>query len=296
MPRAKRALVIEGGGMKAAYANGVLSAFEEAGHTTWDAVYGTSAGGAMAAWYTAGQARYAEETWAYAADPRILSYKRWARLGGPLLDHEALLEIVYLKEHPIDQDAIRRVKHPVIVTACDVHSGEVVYQDLRRGDIIPWLKATGRLPFASGPPVTIGGRAYLDGGILDPIPVKRAVADGFKDITLVLNKPAGRRRKDNAVIAGIAARRYPRLRDGILRHQAIKGEALDFAGSPPQGVTVRIVRPSKPTGVGRLSRDLGLIRAAIELGRADGHAHLDAGAAGPKLRMRRTGTTRNADV
>lgn len=260
--------------MKSAYGNGVLSAFEEAGHTTWDAVYGTSAGGAMAAWYTAGQARYAEKTWDYAADPRILSYKRWARFGGPLLDHEALLEIVYLQEHPIDQAAIRRSKHPVIVTAADVHSGECVYHDLRRGDIIAWLKATGRLPFASGPPVAIAGRAYLDGGILDPIPVRKAVADGHQDVTLILNKPPGKRRKDNAVVAGIAARRYPKLRDGILRHQAIKGESLDYAESPPGGVTIRIIRPSQPTGVGRLSRDLGLIRAAIELGRADGKAHL----------------------
>jgi predicted patatin/cPLA2 family phospholipase len=273
---AKRALVIEGGGMKAAYANGVLSAFEEAGHTKWDAVYGTSAGGAMAAWFSAGQARYAEKTWDYAADPRILSWGRWARLKGPLLDHEALLEIVYLKEHPIDQDAIRRCPHPIVVTAADVHSGEVVYHDLRQGDIIAWLKATGRLPFASGPTVAIDGREFLDGGILDPIPIRRAVADGATDVTVVLNKPAGKRHKDNAVIAGMAARRYPKLREGILNHYRIKGEALDYAESPPEGVTVRIVRPTRPTGLGRLTRDLGLIRAAIEMGRSDGAALLAA--------------------
>lgn len=272
----KRALVIEGGGMKAAYGNGVLSAFEEAGHTQWDAVYGTSAGGAMAAWYSAGQARYAEKTWDYAADPRILSYRRWARFQGPLLDHEALLEIVYLKEHPLDQDAIRRCGHPVIVTAADVHSGEVVYHDLREGDIIAWLKATGRLPFASGPTVAIDGREFLDGGILDPIPIRRAVADGATEVTLILNKPLGRRQKDNAVIAGMAARRYPKLRDGILRHHAIKGEALDYAEGPPEGVKVHIVRPSKPTGLSRLSRDLKLIRAGIELGRGDGKAFLES--------------------
>ena len=275
----KRALVIEGGGMKAAYANGVLSAFEEAGHDRWGAVYGTSAGGAMAAWSSAGQARYAEKTWDYAADPRILSFRRWASFGGPLLDHEALLEIVYLREHPIDQEAIRRSPHPVVVTAADVHSGEVVYQDLRKADIIAWLKATGRLPFASGPPVAIGGRELLDGGILDPIPIRRAVADGATDITLVLNKPEGRRRKDNWVVANVAARRYPKLRHGIVNHYAIKGEALDYASSPPEGVAVRIVRPSRPTGLGRLSRDLGQIRAAIELGRGDGHRFLDDGAA-----------------
>lgn len=260
--------------MKSAYGNGVLSAFEETGHTTWDAVYGTSAGGAMAAWYSAGQARYAEKTWDYAADPRILSWSRWARFQGPLLDHEALLDIIYLKEHPIDQDAIRRCKHPVIVTAADVHSGEVVYHDLRQGDIIAWIKATGRLPFASGPTVAIDGREYLDGGILDPIPIRRAVADGATEITLILNKPQGRRGKDNAVISGIAARRYPKLRDSILRHYAIKGEALDYAESPPEGVTVHLVRPARPTGLGRLTRDLAAIRAAIEQGRSDGHAFL----------------------
>lgn len=260
--------------MKAAYANGVLSAFEEAGQTGWDAVYGTSAGGALAAWFSAGQARYAEKTWDYAADPRILSYKRWARLGGPLLDHEALLEIVYLKEHPIDQEAIHRCKHPVVVTAADVHSGEAVYHDLRRGDVIPWLKATGRLPFASGPPVAIGGHFYLDGGIVDPIPVRHVVESGYDDITLVLNTPKGKRRKDNAVIAGMAARRYPKLREGIVRHHAIKAEAIAFAESPPEGVRVHVIRPDGPTGVGRLSRDLGLIRAAIDRGRADGKTHL----------------------
>lgn len=260
--------------MKAAYANGVLSAFEEAGHAAWDAVFGTSAGGALAAWFAAGQARYAERTWDYAGDRRIMSFRRWARRGGPLLDHEALLDIVYLQEHPIDQEAIRRAPFPAIVTASDVAAGEPVYHDLREGPVIPWLKATGRLPFASGPPVRIDGRDYLDGGILDPIPIRHAVQEGYDDVTLILNAPAGKRRKDNALISGLAARRYPTLRDGILRHHAIKHEAVAFAERPPNGVTVHILRPQAPTGVGRLTRDLGLIRGALEQGRRDGRDHL----------------------
>jgi predicted patatin/cPLA2 family phospholipase len=269
---AKRALVIEGGGMKAAYANGVLAAFEEAGLTKWDAIYGTSAGGALAAWFAAGQARFAERTWDYASDPRILSFRRWARLRGPLLDHEALVDIIYVSEHPLDVEAVRRYPSPVVVTASDVHTGEVVYHDLRQGDTIAWLKATGRLPMASGPPVAIGGHEYLDGGILDPIPVRRAVADGHMDVTVVLNKPKGYRQKDNALLAGIAARRYPKLRQGILHHYQTKSEAFDYCESPPEGVTVRVVRPSEPLGLGRLTRDLGLIRKAIERGHADGKA------------------------
>lgn len=269
----KHALVIEGGGMKAAYANGVLSAFEEAGHHPFDAVYGTSAGGALGAWFSAGQARYAEETWAYANDRRILSYRRIPR-GGPLLDHEALLDIVYVREHPIDQDAIRRCPHPVIVTAVDIESGEAVYRDLRDSDIIAWLKATGRLPLGAGAPVAIAGRMYLDGGIVDPLPVKRAVADGHSRVTAIVNTPPGPTRRDNYLISAFTARRYPALSYGILHHHAVKEEAMAYAIGPPPGVRVDLLRPSRPTGLSRLTRDLAVLRAAIEQGRADGRAHL----------------------
>lgn len=259
--------------MKAAYASGVLSAFEEHGHRPFDALYGTSAGGALAAWFAAGQARFAERTWDYAADQRILSYRRFAS-GGPLLDHEALLDIVYLQEMPIDQDAIRRAGHPVIVTAVDVETGQPVYQDLRHAEVIPWLKATGRLPLASGPAVSIAGRRYLDGGIVDPIPVRKAIADGHTRLTVILNTPPGRRKADNRWMARYTARRYPALADGITRHADIKHEALDFLAALPKGVAAHVIQPDRPTGLHRLTRDLGKIRAAIAHGRADGEAHL----------------------
>ncbi|MCA1818740.1 MAG: patatin family protein [Thermoplasmatota archaeon] len=274
MPALRRALVVEGGGMKAAYANGVLSAFEEAGFRPWSAVYGASAGGALAAWYSAGQAVYAEGTWAYARDPGILSYSRFVLRRGPLLDHDGLIDRVYAHEHPLDLAALGRSPHPVIVTASDVRTGQAHYQDLREGDALSWLKATGRLPFASGAPVPVGGALYLDGGITDPIPVRKAAADGHTNVTVVLNAFAGDARRDNPVLAKMTARRFPALRDGILRHDAVKREAVAWAESPPAGVRVRIVRPNRPTGLHRLSRDMEVIRQAIAQGRRDGRAFL----------------------
>lgn len=127
---------------------------------------------------------------------------------------------------------------------------------------------------ASGRPVRIGERELLDGGIVDPDPVRKAVADGAKQVTLVLNTPPGRTTRDSAIATAVVARRYPALRDGIVRHNAIKQEAIDYATAPPPGVRVDVVRPSAPTGLGRLSRDLRKIRRAIEQGRQDGRAHL----------------------
>lgn len=271
--------------MKGAYANGVLTSFERAGFHDWNVVIGTSAGGALAAWFSARQAEYAEGTWPYAADRRVLSYRRMM-LGRPLLDHEALLDIVYMDEHPIDQDAIRRAPWRVIVTGSDVDTGSCVYTDLRTAPIIPWLKATGRLPLASGPAVDIDGRRYIDGGVVDPIPIRYAVEVlGATQIVLILNNPPAPKKADARWLAAIAGRRFPRLRDGLMRHQEIKAAAVAYAMNPPAGVTVDIIRPRAPLGIHRLSRDLPGIEALLERGRQDGAAFVQqAQASGPMPR------------
>ena len=37
----------------------------------------------------------------------------------------------------------------------------------------------------------IDGRPWLDGGLADPIPIRKAISDGAKEIVCVLNEPAG---------------------------------------------------------------------------------------------------------
>lgn len=277
MSKDKKALIIEGGGMKAAYANGVLSAFEEAGYYPWDLILGTSAGGALAAWYSAGQAVFAEDTWAYAKDPRILSYRRWALRRGPLLDHEALLDIVYQDEHPLDVAKVKAAKWPIVVTAVDADTGATVYHDIRKGDTIQWLKATGRLPLACGDPVEIDGRRLVDGGTVDPIPVRYALSrEHCTDLTLITNKPLGLKRSDPRFIVKRAAKVFPALEQGLLDHQYIKWESVQMVLHPPPGVEGTVIHPSRPTKVTRLDRNQTRIDDAIAIGRHDGVAHLRA--------------------
>ncbi len=257
--------------MKAAFANGFLSALEEANYHPWHAVVGTSAGGALAAWYSAGQARYAEHTWQYAGDPRFLSVRRALLRQGPLLDQDALFDIVYRREHPLNVEALAGAAWPVIVTVADIHQGHCEYPDIRNGDAIEWLKATGRLPFGAGDPVVINGRAYIDGGTLDPIPVRYAVEHlGANEVVIVKNMPPGPVRADPRLVLEMASRRYPRLRHGIVQHHRYKEEALAYAAQPPTGVKVRIVHPGMHTGLNRFSRDMERIDAALELGREAG--------------------------
>jgi predicted patatin/cPLA2 family phospholipase len=263
-----RALVIEGGGMRGAYANGVLARLQEA-DVSFDAVYGTSAGGALAAWFAAGQADRAARTWDYVNDERILSYRRWLTRQGPLLDHDGLFEIVYQDERPLDVDTVREAPFPVIVPATEVETGEGVYHDLRDGDVIDWLRATGRLPLASGPPVEIDGTAYLDGGLADPIPIEKAIEDGADEIVVVLNRPERKSEAESWILGAVVGQRFPELFDLVRRHAEIWNDQAAIARDPPPGVETTLIHPEEYLELARLSRDQAKIENAIETGRED---------------------------
>lgn len=265
--------------MRAAYANGVLAAFEEAGFRDVDAVYGASAGAALAAWWAAGQARFAVHTWDYIQDRRLLSYRRFLTRRGPLLDHDAMVRIVYQEERQMDIAAIRRFPIPIIAVLSDADTGTPVYRDLRTGPTIDLLRGTARLPLATGDAVRIDGHRYVDGGVLDPIPIRRAIDDGAKDIILILNRPPGKRRPEPALFRRMLAARYPALAEAGNRHHELHDDAVALALHPPKGVRVAIIRPAHDLRVGRLTRNLARIHGAAEAGRQDGAAFLANGAA-----------------
>lgn len=261
--------------MRAAYANGILAAFEELGFDPFDAVYGTSAGGALAAWWTAGQAQHAAETWDYAQDPRILSYRRFLTFQGPLLDHETLFEVVYEDEMPLDVAAVRDADHPVIVTVTDADTGQAHYKDIRQGPVLEWLKATGRLPLATGPPVEIDGTRWLDGGLVVPVPCRKAIEDGATEVVAILNRAEGTRTPEPWVNEWAVSRKFPALEGLVRDHHQLHADNVAWLDDPPEGVTTYTLRPKEKLPVHRLSRDLDDVSQAIDSGRADGRAFVE---------------------
>ncbi|MHB8605629.1 MAG: patatin-like phospholipase family protein [Thermoplasmatota archaeon] len=282
-----RALVVEGGGMRAAYASGAVAGLASRGLTV-DAAYGTSAGGAICAWFAAGQADDGTRTWSYAKDPTTMSWRRWFQ-GGDLIDQRRLIDGIYVNEIPLAIDRVRSAPFPTWVTVADVETAETRYFDLRRGSTLELIKATGALPLAIRDPIFLlpdgsacphdaqtrrrnhgDCRGYLDGGVTEPIPLARAIADGATDIVCVFNRPQGLRRAEPAIVARMVGRRYPALEGPTRRHHILHNEAVALAERPAPGVRVTIVRPSHDVGVGRLTRDLGRIGRALQWGRRDG--------------------------
>lgn len=263
------ALVIEGGANRAAYATGVGAALQAAGFVP-DEVYGTSAGGALAAWYAAGQMELACRTWDAVRDRELLSYRRALR-GGYVFDLRRLYHHYYPNVFGMDVAAVKRAPYPVHVTITDADTCETYYPDIRLAeDPLALVHAGAAIPILSEAPVEWNGKRCIDGGTTDPIPIAKAIADGHKEIVAILNRPPGERRAEPAWAIALIARKLPALEEAARMHHEYHNRAVRLCLSPPDGIRVHVIRPATDTGVSRATRDLVLVRRAIERGRADG--------------------------
>lgn len=265
------ALVIEGGSNRSAYATGALAALQQQGFVP-DAIYGTSAGGALAAWYAAGQMERCVDVWRFASDRRIMSYRR-ALFGRPILDLHALYRVIYLEEFGLDVQRVKGAPYPVFVTVVDADSGEVVYVDIRQAEHpTHWVHAGAAIPIAAESPVELDGKRWIDGGLVDPIPIQRAIDDGHREIAAVLNRPAGERRAESGWALKLFARRFPHLADHARRHHEYHNAAVRVCERPPRDVRIRLIRPARDTGLSRTTRDIRKLTRAIDMGRHDAAA------------------------
>lgn len=260
--------------MRATYASGVAQRLQEAGVVP-EAIYGTSAGGAIGAWYAAGQMDVGVATWEHANDPKLMSVRRAILRGGPMIDFRALYGEWYPNFFGMDVERIRKSAYPVFVTVTDLDTLETLHVDLRTAeDPLVMLHATSAIPLIAESPVRVGKRRLVDGGTTDPLPVAKAIADGWRDLVVIANRPPGARKPESPLAIRLLAARFPTLTEATATRHVVYDDALRLARAPPDGVRVRVVQPRRGLGVSRLTRDKAKLRAAIDEGRRDAEAIL----------------------
>lgn len=157
-----------GGGAARGFAHvGVIQVLEEAGIRP-SLVVGTSAGSLVAAIYASG--RTGAQLQQIAVDMEEASLTDWTlplfRRG--VLRGEAIARYV---NKQVDRRPIEAMSIPLGIVATDLGSGESML--FRRGDTGLAVRASSAIP-ALFQPVRIGGREYVDGGLVAPVPVRFA--------------------------------------------------------------------------------------------------------------------------
>jgi NTE family protein len=155
-----------GGGAARGFAHiGVIKMLEASGIQV-DVVAGTSAGSVVGALYASGMDAFAMQQVAIALDEASI---RDVRLfGGGLVQGRKLQDYV---DRLVRQRPIERLQRPFAAVATELESGQRTV--LRHGDTGVAVRASCSVPGVFEP-APIGGRHYVDGGVVSPVPVDAA--------------------------------------------------------------------------------------------------------------------------
>ena len=165
-PKPPRIGLALGGGAARGFAHiGVIQVLEAAGIRP-DLVVGTSAGSLVAALYASGKNGAELEAVALTLDEGAIT--DWAFPSRGVIRGEALARFV--RQHTGNLP-IERQKLPLGIVATELGSGVGVL--FQRGDTGSAVRASSSVP-AVFQPVLIGGKEYVDGGLVSPVPVRYA--------------------------------------------------------------------------------------------------------------------------
>jgi NTE family protein len=159
----KTGLVLSGGGARGVVHLGIIQALEEFG-VKFDYISGTSAGAIVGALYSYGYKPEAilkiiNTTSFFKSLSIAWTWKGLLKLDGL---HKMMLKY-------IPENTFASLKIPLTVAATDIKKGKIEY--ITQGDLISAVLASSCVP-AVFDPIQREGVYYVDGGILDNLPVK----------------------------------------------------------------------------------------------------------------------------
>lgn len=265
----KIGLVLEGGGMRGLYTAGVLDVMME---HQWmpDVVCGTSAGVTFGVNLLSQQkGRVLRYNCRYAGDRRYISLHSWLTTGN-MINRDFAYDLLPHELDPFDEETFEQSKAAFYATITNMRTGQAEYVRItntwQQMDVI---RASASLPIICQP-VEWQGEKYLDGGLVDNIPLDKCIELGCDKIIIVLTRPLDYVRNDH--IAGVCRLCYPRykalLRAIEQRNDRYNARLQQIRRLEQEG-KVFVLRPSENISVGRLEKDVARLQALHQLGVAD---------------------------
>lgn len=266
-------LVLEGGGMRGVFTSGVLDAFMKHG-VYFRYVVAVSAGACNGMSYISRQPRRAR-----LSNIDFLTqygYIGWRHLlrQGCIFDQELLYDKFPNEYIPFDFDTFfqRSATFEMVTTNCLTGQAEYLTESKDRQRSLDIVRASSSLPYVSKI-VMVDGIPMLDGGIVDSIPVMRAIETGHPQNVVILTRNKGYRSKErDRKIPPFVYKKYPRLRVALSHRVAAYNEQLELVERLEELGKVVCIRPQRPMEVGRMEKDIGRLERLYQEGFMLGNA------------------------
>lgn len=263
-------LVLQGGGMRGVYTSGVLDFFMEKDlYFTYTIAVSAGACNAMA--YIAKQIGLGKTVCTnYMTDNNCMGYKNLLTKGS-IIEMDLIFDKIPNSLEPVDFDSVNSNEDKLIITATDCCTGSPVYIEKDKcNDIITAIKASSSVPFLTKP-VEFKEMHLLDGGISDPIPIRKSMKDGNLKNVIVLTCEDGYNQKPFRM-KWLANRIYPaygELVRRILDCHKLHDESISYIQKLEEEGDVFIIRPSKYIKLKTFDRNTKRIESLYELGYKD---------------------------
>ncbi|NQZ59022.1 MAG: patatin family protein [Lentisphaeraceae bacterium] len=258
------ALVLEGGAMRCIYTAGVLDSLHENCQNKFDMIVGVSAGAACAASFAAHQRGRMQDIFMnYLTDKRFLDYSRVFNSNKSILDLGFAIRDVSTIHVPLDIEALTKSRMKVFAGLTDIHAGEAEFLELNASNTIDALICSCNIPYLSRSTVPYQGKEYLDGGIMDPIPVRKAIEMGANKIVLILTQPHGFRQGPRVFIKAILKRFFGTSDkvEQMLRHEhtIYNNSKIFIELFESSDIELIVVSPAADFNISLLTRHKGLL-------------------------------------
>ena len=264
----KMGLVLEGGGMRGVFTSGVLDAFMKY-DLYFNYVVAVSAGACNGLSYISRQPRRAR----LSNIDMLVKYNyiglRHLVTQGCIFDPELLYDRFPNELIPYDYDTYFASPSTFEMVVTNCNTGRAEYLTEKDGDrqrLLDICRASSSLPYVSNV-IDVDGQPYLDGGIVDSIPVGRAIDMGYDRNVLVLTRNRGyRNTSKDRKIPKFIYKKYPRLRVALSRRIAEYNHQLDMVDEMEDKGLVDVIRPLRPMDVDRIEKDEKKLEALYEEG------------------------------
>ena len=267
-------LVLEGGGMRGVFTSmrgvftsGVLDAFMK--HDLYfPYVVAVSAGACNGLSYMSRQPRRAR----YSNIDMLRKYDyislKHLLTQGSIFDPNILYERFPNEIVPFDYETYREnpAVYEIVTTNCLTGRVEYLTEKTDPKRLTAIVKASSSLPYVAQ--ITeVDGVPMLDGGIVDSIPVVRAIDKGYSPNVVILTRNRGFRSSEPDIkVPKLFYGEYPRLRVALSRRVEEYNKQLELIERMEDWGEVICIRPERPMEVDRLCRDVEKLEALYEEG------------------------------
>ncbi|MBR2990032.1 MAG: patatin family protein [Solobacterium sp.] len=268
-------LVLEGGGWRGIYTQGVLDVLMQEGFNLQTTI-GVSAGAMAALCYLSGQIGSAAR---FNLEHRF--DQNYSGLGALRRDHGVtgfsyFFEQFY-DELVFDSDRFLEPERRLIVTVTNCFTGRTEFFEKGKTPYFRQaVQASATVPYVSEP-VEINGMKYLDGGIASKIPLEWPYENGFDKVVLIRTRDRDFRKKSSSVtLKQLAYYDYPELKRDLEEEVPRYNLLCDRINAMEKKKQLFVIAPSEEVQVSRFEMDVEKLGDLYWLGYKDAQAALPA--------------------